>query len=178
MDSLKAFWRRHSQTILLILLVATTTILVTSAISTWLSQRHNVRFPSLGAIHTIGVKAYGDETLQNELTEVQWGTIHTGTSNNVTIYIQSTSNIKTTLELETINWTFANTTSDAVLGPHNTTHYMNLTWNYDSSSLNPHETIQVTLTLYADNSLEFIQFLITNHITQFYFDIVIRANPE
>jgi hypothetical protein len=175
-DSLTTFWRRYSHTIFLILLVATATILVTAGIANWLSQHHNLRFPSLGTIHTIGVQAYADPTLQQEISQIQWGTIYLGTANNVTLYLQSTSNIPVTLINETANWTFLDAANTTV--PSNTTAYMTLTWTYNGTLLNPNHTIPVTLTLHAHNTADFVRFLVNNHVTQFHFDIIIRANPE
>ena len=177
-SSVTSFLRRSKKAILLIMLVATATILATTIISIWLSRYHNLHLPSIGTIHTIGVKAYWDSTLQNETTEIQWGTIYLGTLNNVTLHIQSTSNVQTILELETAYWTFMDSTNMTVSGPSNTTEYMNLTWNYDNTPINPNETMQVTLTLHADNSLTFIQFLMNNKVNQFSFATIIRARPE
>jgi hypothetical protein len=178
MGSLTTFWRRYNHTILLILLVATATILVTAGIATWLSQHHNLRFPSLGTIHTIGVQAYADPSLQQEINQIQWGTIYPGTANNVTLYLQSTSNIQVTLINETANWTFLDAANTTARGPSNTTAYMTLTWTYNGTLLNPNQTIPVTLTLHAHNTADFVRFLVNNHVTQFHFDIIIRANPE
>lgn len=178
LNSLISFLRSSKKMILLILLVAVATILVTTVISIWLSRFHNLNFPSIGTINTIGVKAYWDTTLHNKTTQIQWDTIYPGTSKNVTLYIQSDSNIDTILELKTANWTFLDSTNKIVYGPSNTSQYMNLTWNYDNTTLNPNETIQVTLTLHADNSQSFIQYLINNNVNLFSFDIIIRPKPD
>jgi len=177
-DSLVSFLRRSKKTILLILFVATATILATTAISIWLSRFHNLNFPSIGTLYTIGVKAYWDANLENETTELNWGTIYVGTSNNVTLYVQSISNVKTTLKLNTTNWAFLNSASATVLGPSDITPNINLTWSYDNVPVNPQETIQITLTLTTDNSPTFTQFLINNTINEFRFDIIIRADQE
>lgn len=178
LDSLVSFLRRSKKTIFLILFVATATMLATTAISIWLSKFHNLNFPSIGTLYTIGVRAYRDANLENETTEINWDTIYVGTSKNVTLYVQSVSNVKTTLKLSTANWTFLNSVNAIVSGPNDTIPYIHLTWDYDDLPVNPQETIQVTLTLTTDDSLAFIQFLINNNINQFSFDIKIRANQE
>ena len=104
--------------------------------------------------------------------------MYPGNSNNVTLYLQSVSNVKTTLELQTTNWTLLNSNGTIVSGPSNSTNYMNLTWDYNNTTVNPKQTVPVTLTLAIDNSDNFIWFLINNNVTQFSFDIIISANES
>jgi hypothetical protein len=170
------FLRRHKKTILLIVTVATITLLVSAAISIMLDDRNSINLPSIGYIHTVGVKAYWDPTLQNQTAEINWGTLYTGSSYNVTLYLQSTSNVPTTLSLTTANWTYTNSNNNVAAGPSTSTPYMNLTWNYQNQTLSPSQTFQATLTLTTDNSASFLTFLINNNITQFSMDITIQAN--
>jgi hypothetical protein len=169
----------HSKkTVLLILTVAAITLIISTVISIWLTRYDNLRVPSLGTIHAVGVKAYWDTSLENETKEIQWGTIYPGSSNNVTIYLQSTSNIQAILELRTANWTFLNSTDMIVSGPSDSTQYINLTWNYNNATVSSGETVQVTLTLSADNSSNFISFLIDKDVRYFSFDMIILASEE
>ena len=172
------FLRRHRKTILLIVTVATITLLVSAAISIILDNRNNISLPSIGYIHTIGVKAYWDPTLQNQTAQINWGTVYTGSSYNVTLYLQSTSNIPTTLSLTITNWTYINTNNTVIAGPSDSTPYLNLTWNHQNQTLDPNQTLQITLTLTTDSSASFLTFLINNNITQFSMDITMQANEK
>jgi hypothetical protein len=135
-----------------------------------------VYIPSFATIKTLGVKAYWDPNLKNETTELPWSTVYVGTSNNVTLYLQSVSNVMTRLELQTTNWTFRNSKSTVVLGPVNSTDYLNLTWSYDNTTIDPGQVAQVTLTLSTDKSDNFVWFLVSNDVKEFNFDIVIIAS--
>jgi len=165
MKRLSEFLEPSKKTVLLIVAVAAITVLVTSLTAIWLSKITNLQIPSLGTITTLGVEAYWDKNLTNKTEEIKWGKIWPGSSQNVTIYIRSISNVETTLILNTTNW-----------NPTNLTDYMNLTWNYNETTIHPDEIIQVTLTLSASSSYSFIMYLITNDVKQFSFDIIIRTS--
>lgn len=174
--SLGALIRRSKKTILLIIIVVAITLLVSGIISIILDSGSLISLPSVGNIHTIGVKAYWDQTLQNQTTSIDWGTVYTGESYNTTLYLQSISNIPTLLQLTTTNWTFITANNTIAAGSTQTTPYLNLTWNYNNQTLNPNQTIQTTLTLTANSSYDFITFLINNNIKQVTMDIIIQAN--
>jgi hypothetical protein len=176
LHSASDFLRLHKKKIPLIVIVVVITLVVSAAVSRMLDSNSIMTLPSVGYIHTVGVKAYWNPTLQNQTVQVNWGTVYLGSSYNVTIYLQSTSNVPATLGLSTNNWTYLNTNNTVVSGPSNSTPYMNLAWNYQNQTLNPSQTIQTTLTLTTDNSASFITFLINNNITQFSMDITIQAN--
>jgi hypothetical protein len=175
-SSITPFLRRSKKTILLIIAVAAVTLVLSASISIILDNNHNISLPSLGNIRTLGVKAYWDPKLKNETTEITWNTVRPGTSYNVTLYLQSISNIKTRLQLQTANWTFRNSNATIVSGPANSTNYMNLKWNYNNTTVNPGQTLKVTLTLSVENSIDFILFLINNNVKQFSFDIIISTS--
>lgn len=151
--------------ILLMLIVALASVVVSTTISFLLQRITNLYIPSLGTIRTLGVEAYFDTNLENKTEAINWGTIWPGSSQNVTLYIKSISNIETTLDLNTTNW-----------NPTNLSDYMNLTWNYNGTTIHPSEIIQVTLTLSASSSNSFIMYLITNDVKQFSFDIIISTH--
>jgi hypothetical protein len=176
LHSASDFLRLHRKTILLIVTVVAVTLIISGAVSIMLDDHGSISLPSVGYIHTVGVKAYWDPTLQNQTTTIDWGIVYTGSSYNATLYLQSTSNVETTLSLTTANWTYTNTNNTIVSGPADSTPYINLTWNYNNETLEPNQTIQTTLTLTTDNSPAFITFLINNSIKQFAMDITIQAN--
>lgn len=173
---LSTFPRPSKKAILILLLIAAVMIVVSVLILSWPAVITNLKVPSLGKLTTIGVEAYWDKKLENKTEEVYWGTVYQGSSQNVTLYIRSTSNVKTTLSLETTNWTFNNSDGNIASEPTDSTPFMNLTWNYNGTSIDLNETIQVTLTLSTSSSPEFTQYLITNDIKTFSFDILIQAS--
>jgi hypothetical protein len=170
-DFLSNFPHPSKKTVLLILLlilvVAAVTLLLSTWISMWLTRVNHLRIPSVGNVLTLGVEAYWDENCENETNQVNWGTIGTGLSKNVTFYLRSKSNVDATLNLNTTNWS-----------PTNVSNYMNLSWNYNETPINPHQVVKVTLTLSASSSYSFIDYLITNNVEEFSFDIIIYASEE
>ena len=171
--------RLSKKTILLILAVASITLLISTTISILLTRTGHLDIPSLGTIKTLGVEAYWDQNLTDKIDEhekIDWGTLWIGSSNNVTIYLQSISNIPTTLNPPIIaNLTFNSTNQTVILPPQNISKYMNLTWDYDASVVSPHDSIQVTLTLRAEYSLDFINYLNAKDINSFNLDILIST---
>jgi len=178
LDSLIKSLTHSKRTILLIVGVAIITFSLTILISVLLDATTHFNFPSLGTIHTIGVKAYYDPNLENMTTQIEWGKTYPGSTANVTLYIKSISNTKTALHLQTANWAFRNSTNAIVSGPNSTTPYLNLTWNYNNTIINPDQTIPITLTLSVTNSSTFTRFLKENDVTNFSFDITISATEQ
>ena len=131
--------------------------------------------PSLGTITTLGVEAYWTPNSERETEAIHWGTIWPGTANHRTLYIRSISNIETTLELRTANWTFRDSNNRIVAEPSDSSLYINLTWNYNKTIVRPSETVQVTLTLSFVHSSDFIEFLITHDVKKFSLDIIIST---
>lgn len=169
------FPRPSNRTILLIIITAMITIAISAIASIWSNRTINLHVPSLGTIKTIGVEAYWDKNLENKTETINWGTLWLGSSKNFTLYLRSVSNIETTLELSTANWTFRDSNNRIVAEPSDSSPYMNLTWDYNETIVRPGETVQVTLTLSVDRSSDFIEFLVTNDVKEFSFDILIRT---
>jgi hypothetical protein len=163
-NSLFVFFRRHKKSLLLTLVVSTATILISSAISMWFSNFHNLTLPTIGNIKTVGVEAYWDPNLENKTESIDWNTMWPGSTKNVTLYIRSVSNVKTILHLNTSN-----------INPADISEYLNLSWNYDGTPLNPDETIQVTLFLSVSTDNLFTRYLIANEVSAFSIDIHIVA---
>jgi len=164
-DSAIEFLHSYKKTVLLIILTAVTTIAISTITSIWLSRILDSHVPSLGTIRTIGVEAYWDKNLENEIKRINWGTIWPGSLRRFTLYLRSMSNIETTLSLNTTNW-----------NPANISEYMNLSWNYNGAILHSGETIQVTLTLTVSSSSDFLLYLVNNDVKEFSFDIIISTS--
>lgn len=164
--------------ILLVTVAAVITLIVSAIVSFWLSNTTNLTFPTIGTIRMKGVEGYWDLNLTNKTEEYDWGMISPGASRNVTLYLRSISNIETTLYQATGNWTFWNSGNEIAAGPSNSTPYLYLTWDYDNSTLQPGEIIQITLTLHARSSSEFIEFLVAKDVKAFSFDIQISTSQR
>lgn len=164
LNSFVGFLRPSKRTILLVVTTAIITLVVSSIIFVWLDKVMQLHFPTWGTMKTLGVEAYWNRNLENKTESINWGTMRPGSSQDVTLYIQSVSNIETTLHLSTANW---NPTISQ---------YMNLTWNYNGTAIRPGEIVEVTLTLVVSSSDEFVLYLVTNDIKQFSFDIIISTS--
>jgi len=159
-----AFLNCSKKTLLLIMIVAIASVAVTTTISILLSKTTNLTLPSLGNVKTIGVEVYWDQNRENKTETINWDEIWLGSSKNVTVYIRSTSNYKVTINLNATDW-----------NPDNLSEYMNLSWDYNGTPLNPGEIIQVTLTLSVTYSPSFVSYLIAEDVQNFNFDIHIVA---
>ena len=176
--SIVQFIRRSWKTLLLIIIVSLTTLILSAAISIWLSSFHNLHLPSLGTIRVVGVEAYGGNisTMQDGKQFIDWGTVYPGTMTNRSFYIKSVSNEPITLQLTVSNLTFQDFEGNIVTETLPVENPLLLTWNYSRMPLNPWEQIFVVLTLEVSSHPEFVEYLIENHVRQFYFDITIGAS--
>ena len=178
-NSFIEFLRHSKKTVLLILVVAAITIILSTTISMLLSRIHNYHIPSLGTIRTTGVKAYGGNiTLKEGKQCIDWGTIYTGALTNRSFHVKSQSNIETTLNLTAANWTFRDFEGNNVTGSLPTECAdvpPPVTCNCTGALLSPGEEIYVTLTLWASDDIRFINYLIDERVTEFSFDIHIYA---
>lgn len=167
-DSFTKLLRPSKRTILLITITAVTTLIVSSMISIWLSKVTNLKVPTIGTIKTLGVEAYWDANLTDKIDEdeqIDWGTLWVGSSNNITIYLRSISNVEATLYVNATNW-----------DPANLSGYMNLKCPRNGTTVHPGEKIQTTLTLSAPYSSKFISYLIANDVKEFSVDIYISTS--
>lgn len=155
---------RSRNAVLLIVSVIIVTILASATIAILLNKIANLNIPSLGTIVTVDVEAYWDGNLINKAETVNWGMILPGSSRNAKVYLRSMSNVKSKLNLSTTDWI-----------PANISEGITLSWDYNDSTINPGEVVQVTLTLSASNSYSFIKYLVDNNVREFNFTIIIRA---
>jgi len=161
------FLNCSKKTLLLIMIVAISSVTVTTTISILLNKTSNFTLPSLGTVKTIGVEVYWDQNLENRTETVDWDEVWVGSSKDVTVYIQSISNYQVILNLDARDW-----------NPTNVSDYMNLSWDYNGVLLNPGETIQVTLTLSIPSSYSFVEYRIDKDLQNFTVDIHIIAATE
>jgi len=179
-NSFIEFLRHSKKTVLLILIVAAITIILSTTISMLLSRIYNYHIPSLGTIRTTGVEAYGGNiTLKEGEQCIDWGTIYTGALTTRSFHVESRSNIETTLNFTAANWTFRDSDGNNATG--SLASYIkfadavNITWNYTGALVGPGDEIYVTLTLWTSDDIRFINYLIDERVEEFSFDIHIYA---
>ena len=85
---------------------------------------------------TLDVEIYSDSALTQVLSNVVWGTIEPGASVSKILYLKNNGEDSVTLSLTTENWTPAGAST-----------YLQLSWNYDGSPINPGEVVQVEMVL-------------------------------
>jgi hypothetical protein len=168
---------RSRKTILLIIVVASITIVVNALVAfmlskpagwpiVWVNQSSlnvtsNTSVQNVGGIYVTGVEAYGgDITYRNGIATLDWGTFYLGNSKNASFYLRSISTSQIRLALNVTNW-----------NPEGLKHYMTLTWDYTGTQIDPNEEIPVRLTLSLSSSTDLINYLITNKVTTFSFNI-------
>lgn len=167
--------RIRKEIILLVIIVAATTLAISTMISIWLSRYDNLHFPSLGTIKVVDLEVYGGDIniTQERMPCIDWGTTYPGTPTNRSFYIKSQSNIPIILSLKISNVTFHDVNNQNVTTDLPIENPLTLTWNYNNTILEPKEEIYVTLTLTVSAQQEFLQYLIAYDVTKFSFDIVI-----
>jgi len=165
------------KTVLLIIVVAIVAVGLNALVATLLERYQSFHIPSVGNIYALGFDAYGGNiTTHDGIQYIDWGTNYVGSQTNGSIYLRSKSNIETKMNLKTANWTYLNTQGQNVASP--TTSSINLTWDYDNSTLKPNQEIYVTFTLSVPYDADFVEYLITNKVTQFNFDINISPSER
>ena len=115
-----------------------------------------VKVRNVGTIRAVGVEVYADESLEQILHEVSWGTLNPGEYKSVTAWIKNTGNDAQKLILWTEGW-------DPVEAQNSIT----LSWNYTSEWIEAGSAIPVTFTLAVDAEISGVE--------SFYFDIWIKG---
>ena len=113
-----------------------------------------VTLPNVGTVRAIGVGVYWDAGCSYQVTSIDWGTVESGATVNVIVYIKNEGNAPMTLSSQTENWS-----------PSTASSYMSLNWDYAGQTIDVDGVIQVTLSLSVSDTIE--------GITSFSFDIVI-----
>ena len=175
-DSSIKYLRNSKKTILLIIVVATITIVLNTLILTWLSRTGNYTLPTLGGLHTTGVKAYGGDIIdENGEQQIDWGTVYPGTLTTRSFYLQSESSVKKVLTFRTTDRAFLDSEGNDVAGSLSSKDLEDaliVTWNYDGTPVSREDSeIYVTFTLNVSSNIDFINYLIDERVETFSFDI-------
>jgi hypothetical protein len=89
-----------------------------------------------------GLEVYEDVNCTHRLTQIKWGLLEPNETAFHVCYVKSVSNVNSTLTLTTENW-----------NPVNSSNYLTLSWNYDNSTLQPNEVLEVTFDLHVDSEV-------------------------
>lgn len=111
---------------------------------------------SRGAVKTLGVGVYWDAGCNNPVSSIDWGVVDPGSQENVTVYMRNEANVPAIVSLSTENW-----------DPPEASSYLTLGWDYSGQTLEPGESIEVTLILSISSDIQ--------DVTEFDFDIVITV---
>lgn len=103
---------------------------------------------------TIEIDIFSDAACTLMISSVDWGEVEAGGSVDNVIYLKNVGDQGVYLSLMTENWSPSEASDD-----------MQLFWDYDDSTIDPDEVLQVTLTLAVNSNIK--------GIDSFGFDIVI-----
>ena len=106
---------------------------------------------------TIEIDVFSDSTYTQPMSNIVWGNIEVGSSISQSVYIRNAGDDGVTLSLSSENW-----------NPVNAASYLQLTWDYDGSTIALGEVREVILSLTAAASVD--------GIDTFSFDIVITGS--
>jgi hypothetical protein len=164
------------KTTMIIIIVVVYTIVLTSLAVSIIDGNAPIRMPTIGNIITTGYEARGgDIQIINGNPTLNWSTIYVGTSTNRTFILRNKSNVVTTPELDTTNWTFNDTQGNQVDVQYAGNIIVNLTLN-PPAPLNPNEETNATITLTVKFDTTFVNDLVNKHVATFSFDIIIQPS--
>jgi hypothetical protein len=141
--------------------VVAITVIFHALIASWLSKSYNLKIPSMGTIYVTGVEAYGgDINSTNGSLTVDWGVIQVGSSNSVSFYLRSVSNVPVILALSPDNWV-----------PRSIEPFMPVSWNYTGNQIAPGEEISIRIDLKTTTTSAFVDYIVSNKVTFFSFSL-------
>ena len=92
---------------------------------------------------TAEIGVYSNFQCTTQLTSLSWGTLEPGGSQAIVGYIKNEGTTPLTLSMYPSGW-----------NPTQAEDYLTLSWNYNGASLDPNEVVQVTFTLFVNESIE------------------------
>jgi hypothetical protein len=163
--------RRLRRTLLLVVVVVAITVVVHTLTAVWLDRFYNIYVPSVatvpgvGTIHTQGIEVYGgDLETRDGAVSIDWGTLQLGDSRNRSLCLRSLRNVPTTLAFSVDSWK-----------PESIERYVFVSWNYSGKQIAPNEETPIRIDLKTASSTDFVDYLITNHVTSFSCSLNIQA---
>jgi hypothetical protein len=148
---------RKSHTLAICILIGSV-LLVSGWMFVFALRPVEATFNNSGTIRTVGVEVYADEALTQPLTHIDWESVSPGETKASSAWVVNSGNDAITLQMLTENWS-----------PTEASQWINLTWNYDGSSIPGGLSIPVTFSLSVDVDV--------TGLTDFSFDILIEGEP-
>jgi hypothetical protein len=118
--------------------------------------------PTTSTVKTVNLQVYQDSGMANVLTSLNWsnvapiGPMELGQTKTVTVYLWSTSNTPTTLNMTTSNY-----------WPSGVQQYLTVSWNKEGQVLQPNTPTAAEISLNLSPSV--------SNVTEFSFDITLIA---
>jgi hypothetical protein len=137
-----------------IIALITIGVLLTVVTAAVLSANQTV--PLNGTISAVNLGVFSDSACTQTATALTVGTLSPGGTATQTVYIKNTGNVAETLTMTANNWTPSGASSS-----------LTLTWNRQSTVINPGASIQATLTLTASAN--------TGSLTTFSCDVILTG---
>jgi hypothetical protein len=109
---------------------------VTAGVITYATLFANRTIPNSVGLNSIGVGVYQEASCENEVTEIPWGYVDPGSTQNRIIYIKNEGNLPMTLNMTTGPWN-----PDAVSS------FIVLSWNQEGTQVNAQSVLETVLTL-------------------------------
>ena len=103
-------------------------------------------------IKGIGTGIYWDQACLNKTYSLNWGTIASGSSSNLTVYVRNEGKSAVSLSLSTTDW-----------APSSASSYISLSWNYTNQALKTNQVIPIELTLTVSPTIDGVTDF--NHVT-------------
>ena len=128
----------------LVITIALTAIALVLTSTTMAALSVNKSIGSSGGVNvSAGLNIYSDSACTIPITTINWGNISAGGSNSQTVYVKNTgSGVSLTLNMTTSNWT-----------PSNANNYITITWNQETTRLQPAQSVAATITLNVSSSI-------------------------
>jgi len=92
---------------------------------------------------TLEIEVYSDAACTQSINSITWGEIEAGRSVDKEIYVKNNGDQGVYLSLLTQNWTPSAAADD-----------IQLSWNYDDSTINPDEEMKIILTLVVSSNIQ------------------------
>ena len=152
--------------LILVAIVAIVSVAGSALVAILLSDSGSeIYLPSVGTIKTIGVETYWDQNGENKIEALTWDELKiekdelneiTMEPISTTVYVKSVSNFRVTMNIFLTDWS-----------PAEISDYLTVSWDYEGEEMDPGDIIPVTLTLSAQSSDAFIDYILENNIQSF-----------
>ena len=152
--------------LVLVAIVAIVSVAGSALVAIMLSNTDSeIYLPSVGTIKTIGVETYWDQNGKNKIEALTWDELKiekdelneiTMEPISTTVYVKSVSNFRVTMNIFLTDWS-----------PAEISDYLTVSWDYEGEEMDPGDIIPVTLTLSAQSSDAFIDYILENNIQSF-----------